>query len=192
MVERAQRGTRGTVTAVVLALSALALLGNAIVLLLPRSGDAVEQKILTRTDLIVAYSRIRPGSTRASQLSHDGFDTTSAGAQVLSYLGMMERFMPHDSARFDQLDPAIKSCVAVRGHCTALIFRSASPTKTAATQGLFAALALGEAQPPTQVTLLIRDGRVTFKTISGVERASEVAAKGRRARAIPVPFRMAY
>lgn len=194
MVKRAQRGTRRTVTAVVLALAALSFLGNAIESLLPRSDDAVARKILTKTDLIVAYSHIRPGRTRASQLSRYGFDRTSSGAQVLSYLAMMERFMPQDSERFDRLEPAIKECVAVQDHCTALVFRSADHAKVATAHDLFAAFALGAdaASPTPQVTLLIRDGRVAFKAISGVENAHPADVRQRQARAVPVPFRMAY
>ena len=192
VVERAQRGTRRTVIAIVLAVSALALLGNAVMSLLPRLDDPLPRKVLTKADLIVAYSRIRTGQTRASQLSQYGFDTASAGAQVLSYLGMMERFMPHDSVRFDQLDPAIKDCFSVQDHCTALVFRSANRAKTATSNAHFSAFTpLADTAPP-QVTLLIRDGRVTFKMLSGVEYASHVDAKDRQARVIPLPFRVAY
>lgn len=189
MVERAQRGTRRAVTAVVLVVCALALAGNVFVSLLPRSNDAAPHKVPTRSDLIAAYSRILPGRTRASQLSQYGFDPTSTGAQVLSYLGMMERFMPHDSVGFDHLDPAIKDCVAMQDHCTAMVFNFSNHPRVAAT--LFAAFAPGAdaASPTPQVTFLIRDGRVAFKTIAGVEHASPV---DRQARAIPVPFRMAY
>ena len=191
MVERTQRGTRRAVTAVVLVVSALALLGNAIVSLLPHSDGTALQRALTKADLINGYSHVRPGQTRALQLSRYGLEASSAGTQVLSYLGMMERFVPHDTARFDTLDPAIKNCVAVQDHCAAMVFRSANPAKVATGHGLFAALALdAEATPQTtQVVLLIRDGRVAFKMISGVPRASHI---DRQARAIPVPFRMAY
>ena len=193
-MERAQRGTRRIVTAGVLAASALALLGNAIVSLLPRQDEAATHKALTNTDLIVAYSRVRPGQTRASQLSQYGLDTASAGTQVLSYLGMMERFMPHDSVRFDQLDPAIRDCVAVQDHCTALVFRPAGRARVAPPHGFLAALAQdADAEPPApQVMLLIRDGRVAFKAISGVGSTGRVGAVDRQARALPVPFRMAY
>jgi hypothetical protein len=41
-----------------------------------------------------------------------------------------------------------------------------------------------------QVTLLIRDGRVAFKTISGVNETVRADVLDREARAVPVPFRM--
>ena len=190
-MERAQRGTRRFVTAVVLVVSALALLGNALVSLFPPPDEVASLRTLTRAELIGGYSRVRPGWTRASQLSQYGFDTRSDGTQVLSFLGMMERFVPHDSARFDKLDPAIKDCVAVQDHCTVLVFRSVSRTHTETAGGFFAAFALeADREPPTpQVTLLIRDGRVAYKTLSGVGRENQ---DDRQARAIPVPFRMAY
>lgn len=109
---------------------------------------------------------------------------------MLSYLGMMERFIPHDSTSFDRLDSAIKDCVGLPDHCTALVFRSADHQ-----YGFFPAFGLGAdaaAASPPQVTLLIRDGRVAFKTISGVDAVTHVAARERQARAISVPFRMSY
>ena len=145
MVERAQRGTPGAVTAVVLVVSALALLGNAIVPLLPVTDDTAPNKVMSNSDLMAAYERIQPGQTHASQLSQFGLDATADGAQTLSYLGVLERFATHDSVRFDRLDPAIKDCVAVPDHCTALVFRSAIRTPTE--HGLFTAYALGAAAP---------------------------------------------
>ena len=191
MVERARRGTRRTVTAIALVFCGMALLGDVVVSLLPRPTDATARKVLTSRDLVAAYSRIQPGLTRASQLSQYGLDTASAGTQVLSYLGMMERFMPHDSFRFDRLNSAIRDCVAVRDHCTALIFRSGDRSKTAAARGLFTALGFGAdaAAATPQVTLLIRDGRVAFKTISGFAESPQTTP-GRQATAMPVPFRM--
>jgi hypothetical protein len=192
MMEGADRGTRRIVTAIVLAFSALSILGSAVVSRLPRPSDATPQKVLTRSDLVLAYSRVRPGLTRASQLSQYGFDRVCAGTQVLSYLGMMERVMPRDSIRFDRLDSAIKDCVAVRDHCTALIFRSADRSKPAMAHSLFTAFGLGAdaAAATPRVTLLIRDGRVAFKTISGI--AETTPPPDRQARTIPLPFRIAY
>lgn len=194
MVERAQHRTRPIVTAIVLALSALALLGNAVVSLLPRPTDFAPRNVLTTKDLVVAYGRIQPGRTRASELSQYGFDTASTAVQMLSYLGLMERFIPHDSVRFDRLDSAIKDCVAVRDHCTALVFRSVDHTRNMTARGFFTAFGLDAraAAVPPQVTFLIRDGRVAFKTISGVAEVTHIAARDRQARAIPVPFRMSY
>ena len=94
-----------------------------------------------------AYVRIRAGVTPVSQLAGLGFDTASA--RKLSYLGVMEQFMPADSFGFDALDPAVQSCFEARDHCTAYIFTLPH-------------------QPAARVVLLIEGGRVAYKAISGV------------------------
>jgi hypothetical protein len=115
-----------------------------------------------------AYARVTAGQTRASQLAHAGFDVAAPGAHSLSYLGVVERFLPRDSLQFDRLDPAVRSCFEARDGCTAYIFRlGGKPDAARDTAGLFVPAAFAK---PTmaEVTLLIRDGRVTYKTISGL------------------------
>ena len=50
--------------------------------------------------LKAAYTRVTPGVTAVPGLARLGFDTGRGGVQRLSYLGLMERFAPHDSAAF--------------------------------------------------------------------------------------------
>jgi hypothetical protein len=193
-VERERRGSLRTVTAIVLGVSALALLGNATLLLNPNENAAPAKQLRTSRDLVLAYSLVHPGLTRASQLAQYGFDSGSRGAKLLSYLGVMESFIPHDSTAFDRLDSAVQACVAARERCTALIVRPVDTVSSMKTHGLFRAFGMGaDAAPRTpQVTLLIRDGRVAFKTISGAEEAVRARHTNREARAIPVPFRTDY
>jgi hypothetical protein len=72
----------------------------------------------------VAYERIKPGATRTAELARLGFDVHSASnVEVLSYLGVIERFMPRDSIRMDDLDPTVRACLQSRIECSAYIFR---------------------------------------------------------------------
>jgi hypothetical protein len=100
----------------------------------------------TEQQLRSGYVRIRAGVTPVSQLAGLGFDTN--GAAKLSYLGVMEQFMPKDSFGFDALDPSVQACFEARDRCTAYIFTLPH-------------------QPGAKVVLLIDGGRVAYKSISG-------------------------
>jgi hypothetical protein len=111
-----------------------------------RQDDVPPGVSFTAQQLKTAYVRIRAGTTPVSQLARLGFDT--AGAAKLSYLGVMEQFMPKDSFGFDTLEPAVQTCFEARDRCTAYIFSM-------------------PAQPNARVVLLIEGGRVAYKAISG-------------------------
>ena len=99
-----------------------------------------------------AYNRIRSGVTPASQLSQLGFNPSTA--TKLSYLGVVETFMPQDSFGFDALDPAVQACIQAPDHCTAYIF--ALPHMRDA-----------------KVILLIEGGRVAYKSITGLTKLGQ-------------------
>jgi len=188
-LERERRVSLRTVAAIILFASALVSLGDVTLPLWPSQTGLSSNELRTSRDLIRAYSRIRPGVTRASELAGYGFDSTSNGTRLLSYLGVMESFIPHDSNQFDRLDVAIQTCVAARERCTALISQPADNRKA---PGMFTAFGMGAdaaAQTP-RVTLFIRDGRVSFKMISGLTATARARGTDREARVVPIPFRM--
>ncbi len=177
----------------------LALLGCGTLTLLPRpSSDTASTQLRSLQDLAAAYVRVQPGETRASQLAALGFDTTTANVQVLSYLGVMERFAG-DSRKFDRMDAALQECIEARDRCTALVFK---PGDQRSGTGMLASFGLGAAHAAGReavVTLLVQDGRVAYKTISGVpdtllaQREPAPAPVGRpRTAAIPVSARAVY
>lgn len=162
------------VTSITLVIGVLALVGCGVLTLLPRQSDPAPVRLMTVRDLAAAYARVQPGQTRTTQLSSLGFDMGAGNSQSLSYLGVMERFMPRDSVRFDHLNAVVQDCIAARDHCTALVFRpmDRSHTYAWAHSALLSAFGLGAAAAATdhtpEITLLIRDGRVAFKMISGL------------------------
>lgn len=190
LVERERRGSLRIATTAVLIVSALALLGNLALPLGLIPTEIPTPRLRTSQDMLRAYSRIRTGFTHASELAGYGFDSSSSGTKLLSYLGVMENFIPHDTNQFDRLDTAIQACVAARERCTALVFQPADFANSTRTHGIFTAFDMGAdaASRTPRVTLLIRDGRVAFKMMSGVTELARPAA--REARALPVPFRM--
>jgi hypothetical protein len=184
-----------------LSVLALVLIGCGTLTLLPRQSDASAHVIRSLKDLAAAYARVQPGLTRASQLSQLGFDSGTPNVQVLSYFGVLERFMPGDSVRFDKLNDAVRSCIIeARDRCKALVIQPADQ-RHASSGGMFAALGFGQAKaatPPAQVTLLLQNGRVAYKMISGLPfqppRRVAVHAAPRPATidAAPVAYRVLY
>ena len=144
----------------------LALLVCGALTLLPSQSDTTAFRITTLKELADAYDRVRPGLTRASQLPGLGFDSAAGGAQVLSYLGIMERFAG-DSRKFDRLDTALQDCLEARDRCTAMVFRPGEQHH----DGMLSTFGFGAANAAdrtAEVTLLVQDGRVAYKSISGV------------------------
>jgi hypothetical protein len=151
---------------------ALAVLGCASLTLLPHPTETSASRLRTFQDLATAYARVKPGETRASSLSVLGFDTTTANVEVLSYLGVMERFAG-DSRNFDRLDAALQNCLEARDRCTAFVFKPGERHRSHG-DGILASFGLGPANAASrdaEVTLLVQDGRVAYKAIAGVPEA---------------------
>ncbi|MBV9541647.1 MAG: hypothetical protein JO167_10290 [Alphaproteobacteria bacterium] len=175
----------------------LALIGCGALTLLPGHADSTSSGIVSLRQLASAYSKVVVGATRASQLARLGFDSATPNAQVLSYLGVMERFAAIDTTKFDRLDEALQNCLESRDRCTALVFKSAEQHHVAAA-GMFAALGFSSASAAPrspEVTLLVQNGRVAYKMITGVPtvapRTASAAAPARAANtaALPVSYR---
>jgi hypothetical protein len=108
-----------------------------------------------------AYGKVEPGKTSEPELAALGFDQARFKARSLSGLGVQEYFMPHTSADFDRMDPAVRACFYSSDHCTALVFALASPNNS----GFMAANAAPRASG--RVVFLLQSGRVAYKAVQG-------------------------
>src|SRR6185503_7258289 len=90
-----------------------------------RSSAAPEAADVPLNALKKAYAQVIPGETTAPALTRLGFDTGRDGVERLSYLGLMERYAPHDSGAFDRLEPEARQCLAAQYGCSAYVFRLA-------------------------------------------------------------------
>ena len=99
----------------------LSLVGCGGLSLLPHRTDLSEdQNFQTYNEVQAAYARIVPGETRESELTTLGFNAQlQPNAEVISYLGVIERFMPRDSIRFDHLAAPVKACIEAQERCSA-------------------------------------------------------------------------
>lgn len=102
-----------------------------------------------------AYERLQPGVTPAAQLPDLGFDL--AQGTRLSYLAMVEQFVPDNSTGFDALDPSVQDCLQTRERCTGYAFPLAG-------------------QSGARAILVIRSGRLAYKSLKGEVRTSAAAS----------------
>ncbi|HEY7978094.1 MAG TPA: hypothetical protein VID67_07860 [Rhizomicrobium sp.] len=140
--------------------------------LLPYQTDIQNTKFHSYKQVSLAYGHITPGATRIADLNDIGFDASSSpNVEALSYLGIIERFMPRDSVKFDNLDPSVRSCIDARDHCTALVFRPERLHQEHTGNWFLDVLGFEHKTVnygwSAEVVLLIQDGRVAYKMMSG-------------------------
>lgn len=140
--------------------------------LLPSQTQSDNGNFQTYADVRGAYDRIQPGRTSTADLAQMGFDVERASSvEVLSYLGVIERFMPRESIRMDDLDPSVRQCLQSRIECSAYIFR---PTRVQHQRVGNVPLDLLGFKRTTEQTgwsaeimFLIHDNRVIYKVWAG-------------------------
>jgi len=152
---------------------ALTLVGCGGVELLPHRTDLSEdQSFKNYADVVLAYSNIVPGQTKESDLAKIGFDAAvQPNAETISYLGVIERFMPRDSIKFDRLAKPVKACIESQERCSAYVFHP-SRLEQQRTGSIFLDLMGFERTTidrgwAAEVVLLMQDGRVAYKVMSG-------------------------
>jgi hypothetical protein len=151
----------------------LALVGCGGLSLLPHRSDLAEDQNFQSYDQVAAaYQSIVPGQTREADLNKLGFNAAiQPNAEVISYLGVIERFMPRDSIRFDHLAKPVKSCIEAQERCSAYVFRP-SRLDQQRTGSIFLDLMGFERTTidrgwAAEVVLLMQDGHVAYKVMSG-------------------------
>lgn len=146
--------------------------------LLPRKADIKNTNFRSYAAVQAAYQTITPGATRESDLGQLGFDAAqSPNVEVLSYLGVIERFMPRDSIKFDQLDSSVQSCIEARDRCSAYIFKPERIHEERTGNWFLDVLGFERESISfgwsAEVMLLIQDGRVVYKVMGGRPRIND-------------------
>jgi hypothetical protein len=172
MVDGGYGSRRYAKLAVVLGIT-LSLVGCGGLGLLPHRSDLSGDQTFTTYDQVqTAYANIVPGQTREAELSKLGFDAAvQPNAEMISYLGVIERFMPRDSIRFDHLAQPVKACIEAQERCSAYVFRP-SRLEQQRTGSIFLDLMGFERTTidhgwAAEVVLLMQDGHVAYKVMSG-------------------------
>ncbi|HEY0105363.1 MAG TPA: hypothetical protein VGB91_04710 [Rhizomicrobium sp.] len=141
-------------------------------LLLPSQSETGDSKFDSYAAVNKAFDRIALHQSSVGDLSSLGFDSQNTpNMAVLSYLEIVERFMPNSSMAFDKLDPAVQQCIMARSACQGYVFK-VEHREFQRSGSLFLDLfgfehTTTETGWTAQVTVLVQDGQVTHKLLSG-------------------------
>jgi len=148
--------------------------------LLPHETKAAANNFQTYEQVQSAYSDVVPGATRLTDLPRMGFDTaTTPNVEVLSYLGVIERFMPRSTISFDRLAPQVQACIEAQDRCSAFVFHP-EHVETHRTGNFFLDVMGFQRQTvatgwSAEVVLLMQDGHVAYKVMSGRPRIEDTS-----------------
>lgn len=67
-----------------------------------------------------AFDRVKPAQTKLADLKALGFDPAAPNMKVLTYLDVMQRFLPTPAIMKADLDPNVRECIEARDGCRAL------------------------------------------------------------------------
>lgn len=149
--------------------------------LLPEQKAQTALPFETYDQVVEAFDQIVPGMTRAEDLPNIGFDARKGNVDVISYLGIEERFLPAAGVRWEHLDPNVRACIQAQLWCTGFVFHP-SRTRSKRTGGFFAdvmgfeRITLSE-RWSAEVILLVMNGRVVHKVFSGNPRTQNLEDK---------------
>lgn len=173
-------GSRRTIKIIVSATFMLSLVGCGGLGLLPHESQVLESsKFQTYDQVAAAYTDIVPGQTRMADLPKLGFDTaTTPNVEILSYLGVIERFMPRNSLTFDHLAPPVQACIEAQDRCSAFVFHP-QQVELHRLGNIFLDVLGFERQTldtgwQAEVVLLMQDGHVAYKLMSGRPRIEDM------------------
>ncbi|HEY0302225.1 MAG TPA: hypothetical protein VGC36_12850 [Rhizomicrobium sp.] len=141
-------------------------------MLLPSQSETGSSKFNSFGAVHSAFERISLQQTSVDDMCDLGFDADNTpNVMILSYLEIVERFMPNSSMAFDKLDPAVQSCIMARSACQGYVFK-VEHHDFQRTGSLFLDLfgfvhTVHETGWTAQVLVLVQNGHVTHKLLSG-------------------------
>jgi len=147
--------------------------------LLPHETKAASNSFQSYEQVQSAYTDVVPGQTRLTDLPKLGFDTaTTPNVEVLSYLGVIERFMPRSTMSFDHLAPPVQACIESQDRCSAFVFHP-QHVESRRLGNIFLDLLGFERKTvdtgwTAEVVLLMQDGHVAYKLMSGRPRVEDM------------------
>jgi hypothetical protein len=87
---------------------------------LPREDSRTKNAWTNFFDAQEAFERIKPHQTSLKDLHTMGFDyKKTANLRILTYLEIMERFIPNASITLDDLDADVRDCIESKNCCQA-------------------------------------------------------------------------
>src|SRR3569833_2562980 len=95
--------------------------------LLPEQKAQTALPFETYVQVGEAFDQIVPGMTSAEDLPNIGFDARKGNVDVISYLGIEERFLPAAGVRWEHLDPNVHAGIRAQLWCTGYVFHPSRP-----------------------------------------------------------------
>lgn len=146
--------------------------------LLPHETKVSQNAFQSYEQVQSAYTDVVPGQTRLTDLPRLGFDTaTTPNVEVLSYLGVIERFMPRSTMSFDHLAAPVQSCIESQDRCSAFVFHPQHVESRRAGNFFLDLFGFERRTIDTgwtaEVVLLMQDGHVAYKLMSGRPRIED-------------------
>lgn len=148
-------------------------------ILLPTQSEIGSSAFKSYSAVHTAFNQIALRRTSMQDMASMGFDAENTpNVQVMSYLEIVERFMPNSSMAFDKLDPAVQDCIMARSSCEGYVFKVAHHDFVRS-GSLFLDLfgfvhTTTETGWTAQVLVLVQNGQVTHKLLSGEPRVEIV------------------
>ncbi len=141
-------------------------------MLLPDQSEIGTSTFQSYKSVQYAFDRIALRHTSVTDLSGLGFDADKTpNVQVLSYLDIVEHFMPNSSMAFDKLDPAVQDCIMARTACEGYVFKVAHHDFSRSGSLFLDVFGFVHTTTETgwtaQVLVLVQNGQVTHKLLSG-------------------------
>ena len=85
---------------------------------LPSTTETTQTPFQTYRSAEDAFNQVKPFVTTTRELKARGFDPyTTPNIRVLNYLDLLPRFLPQQSMKADDLDPAVQACLTAREKC---------------------------------------------------------------------------
>ena len=140
--------------------------------LLPKSQAFTKSCWSSYEEAQAAFNRILPNETQINQLSSLGFaPKTNPNVKVLTYLDVVQRFIPNPSITLDHLDSAVRNCIEARERAQALEVELSNIKTKRYGNALLDLLGFVRKTHETgwrfKGLVLILDGRVAYKLASG-------------------------
>jgi len=146
---------------------------------LPSTVETTESPFKSYQSAEDAYNQVTPFVTTVKELKARGFNPyTTPNIKVLNYLDLVPRFLPQQSMRQEDLDPAVQACLTVRDRCTGWLAEPSTSSKDRTGDVTLDVLGFERETTSTgwkaSVLLLIQDSVVVYKLWSGTPTILEV------------------
>jgi hypothetical protein len=169
-----ERATRVSLIGALYAVFALSGCGT----LLPHQTENAAQDFESYRDVQFSFNQVEPRVTQTPELARIGFHADSSpNVHILSYLGVMERFMPGGAVGINDVAPEVRRCIEARDSCVGYVFNFEHREEQRVGNVALDMLSFSRTTLTTgwsaEVLFLVEDRTVIYKLLSGSPNVDE-------------------